>query len=364
MTISAMPVVAHQGALLYLAAYLRAEGLSVPPLLERHVRYAAVPQNAVDAVSPAMIIQALEESAALSGRPDLGVAFAQWVNSRGFGPLSLLGEQCPTLRYALDARRRYMHVVNGANFIELHQIGDELHIRHDVLPTFRERAGQFLAGVTVLTVRLVRRALDPHWKPLRVELGNARPPDVRGHERFFRCPVAFGAEHFTVVCPLADVDRPLPGYDPEMLALVERHLETLAVTWPTGLEAQVERLIRTNIEAGFGNVEMIAGILATSPRTLQRQLADLGTSFAEILDRVRRETVMAFFRDNPRRPVISLAHMLGYSDASTASRFIAAHFGMSSRSLRRKIIDESRSTQPTVERTSAHGKDRVPARAL
>ncbi|MGK3882469.1 AraC family transcriptional regulator ligand-binding domain-containing protein, partial [Enterococcus faecium] len=87
--------------------------------------------------------------------------------------------------------------VNGAYFIELRQLGDELHVEHDVLSSFRERAGQFLAGVTVLAVRLARRALGAHWNPLRVELGIARPPDPRSHEHFFRCPISFGAEHFT-----------------------------------------------------------------------------------------------------------------------------------------------------------------------
>jgi AraC-like DNA-binding protein len=344
MTICAMAAVAHQGALIYLATYLRNERLPVPPRLERHVRWAKIAENAVDAVSPALIIEALEESAALAGRYDLGFSFAQWVNSRGFGPLSLLGEQCPTLRYALEARRRYLHVVNGAYFIELRQLGNELHVRHDVLSSFREKATQFLAGVTVLAVRLARRALGAHWNPLRVELGGARPSDPRGYEHFFRCPISFGAEHFTVVFSVADGERPLPGYDPEMLALIEHHLEILSTKWPTGLVEQIERLILANIESGFGNVETIAGIMATSPRTLQRQLSELGTSFSEILDRVRKETVLAFFRENPRRPVILLAHLLGYSDASTVSRFISGHFGMSSQVLRRQIAGEHRPT--------------------
>jgi hypothetical protein len=39
-----------------------------------------------------------------------------------------------------------------------------------------------------------------------------------------------------------------------------------------------------------------------------------------------------------------LAHLLGYSDASTVSRFISGHFGMSSQVLRRQIAGEHRPT--------------------
>jgi AraC-like DNA-binding protein len=329
-----MRVNAHPGALTYLVAFLRSEKLPVPRQLERHARNATFAERAVDAVSPSLIIRALEECASLARRPDFSIAFAQWVNSRGFGPLSLLGEQCPTLAYALEARRRYMPIVNDAYAIRVRRFGEEAHIVHDVLSSFRPNAGQFLAGVMVFTVRLARRALMANWRPLRVEFGYARPPDVRIYERFFQCPMLFEAEHFTVICPTADLDRPLPGHDPEMLAFIESHLDALSVAWPSSLEAQVERLIATNLEAGFSTVANVAAILAMSPRTLQRRLTTAGTSFAQILDRVRREIVLTFFRETPRHAVIALAHQLGYSDASTASRFIAAHFRMDSRALR------------------------------
>ncbi|MBS87422.1 MULTISPECIES: AraC family transcriptional regulator [Sphingobium] len=338
MMIDAMASTAHPGALFHLESFLRSEGLPVSKTLARHARAASLTDNAIDAVSPSLIIQALEDSATTTGRPDLAVAFSQWVNIRGFGPLSLLGEQCPTLRYAIEARRRYMHVVNGAYSMDLELIEDEAHILHTVLPSFRERAGQFLAGVMVFTVRLARRALGPGWSPLRVEFGYERHADLRSYDRFFHCPVSFGAERFAVVCPRADIDRPLPGHDPDMLAFVEGHLQKLAHEWPSSLEAQVERLIAANLEAGLATLDHIAEILAMSPRTLQRGLDASETSFADILALVRRKVAVSFFQEAPRRPIIVLAHLLGYSDASTVSRFLASTFGMSGRELRRRVM--------------------------
>src|SRR3546814_16533359 len=49
----------------------------------------------------------LQICAAVAGRPDLGVAFAQWGNIRGHGPLSLLWDHCPTMADAIRANARF-----------------------------------------------------------------------------------------------------------------------------------------------------------------------------------------------------------------------------------------------------------------
>lgn len=91
------------------------------------------------AVSPSLIIRALDESALLTQRPDLRVAFVQWMGSRGFRPLSLLVEQCPTFGYTIEAHHRYLHVRNGVHAMELRRSGGEALIVHDMLPSLGQR---------------------------------------------------------------------------------------------------------------------------------------------------------------------------------------------------------------------------------
>ena len=64
----------------------------------------------------------------------------------------------------------------------------------------------------------------------------------------------------------------------------------------------------------------IAELLGISPRTLQRRLADEGTSYSEVVQRVRYNIAAEMLRDSHMR-VIDVANALGYEDASNFSRF-------------------------------------------
>lgn len=331
-----MTVPTYPGALHNLVAFLREQGLPVSSRLARHAAKKFLGGN-LDALTPAIVIEAFDEAAVATSRPDLGVAFAQWLNVRSFSPVSLLAEQCPSLRYAVEARQRYMRVVNPAIIVEVEDFGDEVHIVHTVLPSLGNASTQFLAGTLLLSVRLGRRVLSADWTPVRVELCYQRPTDMRAHE-YFRCPIAFSAERFVVVCKRIDIDRPLPGHDPTMLAFIEAYLDAQLQNWPSSRQAQVERLIAANLEGRRATLDHVADILGVTPRKLQRDLASANTSFGKILDQVRRRVAAEFFSRMPPRSMITLTHLLGYTDASTTSRFLSSTFSATGRELRSRCL--------------------------
>ena len=63
------------------------------------------------------------------------------------------------------------------------------------------------------------------------------------------------------------------------------------------------------------NLDVVAGILAMSPRNLQLKLKEEGNTYQEVLDDLRKNIAL----DNLKEPSVAigdLAFLLGYSDQS------------------------------------------------
>ncbi|MBY6266252.1 AraC family transcriptional regulator [Azospirillum sp. 412522] len=68
-------------------------------------------------------------------------------------------------------------------------------------------------------VELGRRGTGKRLLPLRVEF--ARPsPKTDAHDKFFECPIRFNAPENLLILKAADLDRPFPGHNPELLDML------------------------------------------------------------------------------------------------------------------------------------------------
>jgi AraC-like DNA-binding protein len=113
----------------------------------------------------------------------------------------------------------------------------------------------------------------------------------------------------------------VPNADVGLYPVLQQHAEQLLRARQRssgsgeGIAAQVEAAIIRNLAHDKVRLAIIAGELALSPRTLQRKLADAGSSFQQVLDQAR----YALARDYLRQPGLSLADiafLLGYQEQS------------------------------------------------
>jgi AraC-like DNA-binding protein len=131
--------------------------------------------------------------------------------------------------------------------------------------------------------------------------------------------IDFGAPVTAVTFRSSDPDLPLRTADPALARILSRYAATLpsppAATWPE----HFRRLLAESIDAGAPSLDAVARRLAVSRRTLQRQLAEHGTTWRAELDAVRRRRAHAA-RQNPSLGAAHLASQLGYADPRSASR--------------------------------------------
>jgi AraC-like DNA-binding protein len=291
-------------------------------------------------------VDVLQVASIASARPDLGVAFAMWCNVRGFGPVSLLWDHCSTLDEATRLTRRYMHLESAAMRSSTDITGHEAAIRHVLMVPAQYGGSQFLQATLTLQLRITRMMLGEEWTPIRLELDHPAPASHRYHQAVFRCPVEFNADRCALVFRKSDLHRTSSRSNPNMRQYLERQLAQADSQWPGDLMQQVRYFIASNLTERRANLPHVASLVGLSPQSLQRRLAERDTTFATILEEVRKRTADEYFRTARRPNLTELSHRLGYTDASAASRFLRQHMSTGARALVAQTR-ASKSMQPT-----------------
>ncbi|MET9216373.1 MULTISPECIES: AraC family transcriptional regulator [unclassified Nocardia] len=164
------------------------------------------------------------------------------------------------------------------------------------------------------TILFVRSVVGADWAPERVELTYPAPVYARRYERFFRCPVVFGAEANRAVFPTATLALRFPTRsEPTRAIAVDacRRMLDVGAADPD-VVAIVETLLAQHLRYPL-TMGGVAARLHITERTLRRRLTEAGESFSAVRDRVRRQRATALLRETAL-PIAAVAHQVGYSD--------------------------------------------------
>lgn len=331
--------------------FARLTGLPVDHLLD--ARHAEIMRtlDAVERLPAAATPNILEMCAHGAMRPGLGVAFAEWINLRRLGPLSLLWDHCGTLSEAMRVSQRYLHLESAAVGLDiLDENNGEVALVHNLQIKTAMGGSQFLEATLASSVRVARLILGESWVPLRIEFAHSAGEGERVHRKFFRSPLQYRSERYAIICSSEDFTRRCSSGNPQMLHFVEAHLNSFANQWPQDLCGQVEHLVQARLAGGHATLSAIAGMMAMSQRTLQRRLAAEGTDFASVLDKVRMQRAQEYYFEEKHASLTQLAYLLGYSDASAASRFLREKLSTTGRRMQVSAAEKRRPTPDTVLR--------------
>ncbi|GAA4807773.1 AraC family transcriptional regulator [Nocardioides caeni] len=277
----------------------------------------------------------LETTATATSCADFGRRLSQRQGLEILGPLGVAARTAATVGAALQAIEQFMAVYSPAIAVTVGPARDpglvqlEWRLVVDRPPPHRQ-AAELALGVALRVLQLLAgTGFHPTTAQLRHQpLG---PPE--DYEHFFGCRVDHGADRYGFRFR-ADVLQRRLGADHAVHAVVRDYLDTIAVHTGAGDRDAVARLVRRMLPTGGLSLELVAEQLAQHPRTLQRRLASTGTTFAQIVDDVRREEAARYLRESDL-PLGQLSGNLGFSEQSVLSRACRRWFGMSPREVRR-----------------------------
>ena len=171
---------------------------------------------------------------------------------------------------------------------------------------------------------LVRRGTgNSAITPRRVEFTRRRPADALAamYADYFGCNVFFGADRDLLVWDAATMREPFLTHNEDLLDLLLPGLEAALHDYAkaASLAEQVAAILGRSMRGERPSVEAVAKQLHMSSRTLQRRLADEGTSYQQQLDLVRQQTA--------RRLLVSteleageIAFFLGFEEINSFTR--------------------------------------------
>ena len=296
-------------------SYLDRRGIDAKPaLLEAGLTRGQLSQDDIG-VSVASQYRFLELAAAEADDSLLGLHVAAEMDTRDIGILFYLTGSSPTVSKALDNLARYSKTTNQALIVEILRRKDEviLAIRH--VQEFDEPHRQFFELLALWFVRTLHKETNRDFAPLRVTFTHARNSDLREVHRLLRCPVDFAQAVDSWVLPRHVLDLPMVSGNSRLLRILTTHADDLLAQRHSvsGLQGMVANQLVSLLPSGEARAAAVARRLGMSTRSFTRSLAEEGTTFGEILERVRQRLATRYLADD-RKSVQQIAWLLGYSE--------------------------------------------------
>jgi AraC-like DNA-binding protein len=261
----------------------------------------------------------LEEAGRLLGDDCFGLHLAIETEPREFGAIYYVYAASETARDAIKNLMRYMRIANPVEMFSLEEANGQVVIegkpksgvegfgRH----MFEYGDAVFLAALRTLTGERIA--------PLSMEFDHHRNSSIDEFERFFGCPVRFGADRHRMTFSTKSLEAPFRTADPYLLNFLRTVCEEALRrrdTSSTPLRAQAEGVVAELLPKGKATVPNVARALAMSTRTFTRRIAEEGTSYAALLDQLRRDLAMRYL-ENKDLELRQIAWLLGYSEVSS-----------------------------------------------
>ncbi|MGP4843406.1 AraC family transcriptional regulator [Marinobacter sp. 1Y8] len=292
---------------------------------------AGLPEDTLESpdglVSYRRFLALLNESALRSGDPLFGLKLGLHQGISIFGPLLYLIRNADNVSEALLALRHYFHLHMGAAQLDFEPYGSMMQLSYNVLNPLQTGLNQGVELAMGVGSRLLRALLGQQWQPKAILLQHSPQASTADYERLLGSRLQFNAPTNALLIDIKDLETPLANADPQLHRLIRAHLDNMQQLTDHELPDYVASLLRNMLAQGRVTVGQIAECMAMSQRTLQRRLAERGTSFQAILDDTRQGLARRYLSDSSLQ-MTQLADLLGYGDLSAFSRAFTRWFGV------------------------------------
>jgi AraC-like DNA-binding protein len=255
----------------------------------------------------------------VSTRPDVGLRLGSEARPYQLDVASLAALHAPNLGEALKKLARYKRLVCPEE-IEIAIVDGEARIHFHW--NFAEEQVPLLIvdGAFATVVEIARRGTGRRLAVRRIELTRRRA-DEATLTRHFGCDIHFDAPLDLLVLDERALAEPFLTHNEELLAVMLPGLEAAVAeqgSTPTVAD-DVRMILGRRMHGERPTVDKIADEMRMSPRTLQRRLEAVGTTYQELLDEVRRQSARRLL-SNTDLDAGEVAFLLGFEELNSFTR--------------------------------------------
>jgi AraC-like DNA-binding protein len=271
-------------------------------------------------------IRAAESAAETTATPDFGRRLAQRQGIEILGPVGVAARTAATVADALAIFNTFMAAYSPVISIQITPLADNERsfITVEFLLGGATRSPQTLELALGVSLGVFRLLMGTKYSALSVHLPHDPLTPRATYLDYFGCTPYFAERTSGFTVRTADLSRPLNHDDVAHRAVVD-YLSSITPLG-AGIVESVRAIVRQLLPTGAATLDVVADQFHLHPKTLQRRLADEDTTFATLVDQVRKETADRYLHTTG----MSLSHLareLGYAEQSVLTRSCKRWFG-------------------------------------
>lgn len=168
-----------------------------------------------------------------------------------------------------------------------------------------------------------------------VHVPHPRPAHAAGYEALWKVPVVFGSDRNAMLIADTWPDIPLSPPDRYVFGVLSAHAAKLleGLQAQRSVQAQLEAALLPSLHREGLRMDAVAQGMGLSRQSLARRLKTEGTTYALVLDALRRRMALNYLNGG-EATVNETAALLGFSEASAFSRAFKRWTGVSPRNHR------------------------------
>lgn len=274
----------------------------------------------------------------LTGDARLGLHLGAQLPMGSLGVVDYIATNGATLRDCLEQIVRYARLLNDKLEYRLEEHGDWVHFCENWSAAILVEPPH---GTDMLFAALIAkmRQLRPDFTPHEVRLAHDADEEGRqDYRRVFGCGVLFGAKSDEIVFRRDALETPVLRSDGNLRSLLTRVADDQLREIPElgSVDRRLGQLMEAALLAGETvELENLAHKMHLTPRTLQRQLAVLPSSYQAVLETTRKRLAHNLLLHSEFN-VAEVAHRLGFSETSSFVRSFKRWYGMTPGQYRRQ----------------------------
>lgn len=253
-----------------------------------------------------------------------GLHFARCMQPTSFGVLGYMAMNCHTIDECFDAVVKYQFLAGQGGEFTLERDLHQVSLCYTPVNPEHPATAQRVLAMLAANVSFGRWLVGEDFRVMRVQLVQQQPvsgTECAEYEEFFACPVEFDSANNRLVYDAAVMQLAVPNASEELLQLLQERANRLleGMSQGSGIAARITSLLATQLTNTVPDRARIAAQIGMSERTLQRRLAEEGTSFQEILENTRHYLARELLR-NTRLSLNEVAMRLGFAEPSAFFR--------------------------------------------
>jgi AraC-like DNA-binding protein len=273
------------------------------------------------------MMRLLEMCVAASGDPTLGLRAGDQLEPANGDVLAHASPFVATLGDAMRCISQYLRLVSDAEEVTLVGAGDLVEWRFRSTDGV-DRPAAVNDFIIASMLKLARQRLAKYEAPAELRFMHELPSYASAYDRF-ETRVVFGAPYNAIVLPKSRLAMPMQRKSAPGQSAFEVHARQVLsrMSRKDGLSGRVREEVALHLSTGAVSMNWIAEHLAMSVATLRRRLGDEGTTYAEVVDDIRKQLADRYLKERALT-VSEIAFLLGFANVTAFHRAFKRWRGM------------------------------------